>query len=643
MMHADTTAAEDGLAVYVTSHGFGHLNRTAAVLNRVPADVPVTIRSHRNLFDHWRERLRAAGGAEAVRLGRRGGQSARRQCRDRRPGDARAGGPRVMPRRWRGWTTRWTGCASRGSPPSSATRRPCPWWPRSAQGIPGFLMSNFTWADIYAPYARALGGRAIRLVAELRRPTARPRPCSGSSRPCGCRGSPHDRRRHGRQPRPRPPRRAAPALGLSKPRSWSIFYIGRYGQNDLDWSRLERFAASRASISSATTPRPAAALQPARRPVGRLARRRSDRLERRRRRQGRLRHGLRGDGQRHADDLSSATRVRRVSLARPRSTLGRRSADLLARLPRAGAGASAGTRACTSSPAASLPDRRRGADRRHLTAAPATQLARSAISDVRLSRSVACSCRPTGAGRIHWIDNGVRCPLAPGRSVRRPTQQSRYPMKLVIYPAVEPDRLLALQAAADGSEWVNAASRRRGGGRHARRRRFLGKITPGDAGAGRSPGLGAVVHGQPRTLHVPGAPGAPCVLTNVRGTLRRRDRRPGHGLRPLLRPQPAHLHAAAGRASLRAGRRRVGAGEHDAPGRESSTRWIGRRFFCPTRRWGSSAWAAIGCEIARRALAFGMSVRGVDRFPNGAGRRKESSRSSEWNGCPSCWPGAISP
>ncbi len=46
------------LAVYVTSHGFGHLNRTAAVLNQVPVDVPVTIRSHSNLFEHWRERLK---------------------------------------------------------------------------------------------------------------------------------------------------------------------------------------------------------------------------------------------------------------------------------------------------------------------------------------------------------------------------------------------------------------------------------------------------------------------------------------------------------------------------------------------------------------------------------------------------------
>src|SRR5689334_7791206 len=47
-----------GLAVSVTSHGFGHLNRTVAVLHRLPADRPLLIRCHPNLFDHWRERLR---------------------------------------------------------------------------------------------------------------------------------------------------------------------------------------------------------------------------------------------------------------------------------------------------------------------------------------------------------------------------------------------------------------------------------------------------------------------------------------------------------------------------------------------------------------------------------------------------------
>src|SRR5215213_10638350 len=53
-----------GLVVYVTSHGFGHLNRSVAVINRVPGEIPVTIRCHPNLFDHWRERLRRPAALE---------------------------------------------------------------------------------------------------------------------------------------------------------------------------------------------------------------------------------------------------------------------------------------------------------------------------------------------------------------------------------------------------------------------------------------------------------------------------------------------------------------------------------------------------------------------------------------------------
>ena len=46
-----------GLVVYVTSHGFGHLNRSVAVINKMPLCVPVTIRCDPNMFAHWHERL----------------------------------------------------------------------------------------------------------------------------------------------------------------------------------------------------------------------------------------------------------------------------------------------------------------------------------------------------------------------------------------------------------------------------------------------------------------------------------------------------------------------------------------------------------------------------------------------------------
>jgi hypothetical protein len=111
--------------------------------------------------------------------------------------------------------------------------------------VPGFLMSNFTWADIYAPYARAVGtARAKRLVAELR---ADYRQAVGTFRM-----EPAMRMswltpiinvgmvvKHGRD------RRAALCrlTGLDRRDKLVYLYLGRYGQSDLDWSRLKRFAA----------------------------------------------------------------------------------------------------------------------------------------------------------------------------------------------------------------------------------------------------------------------------------------------------------------------------------------------------------------------------------------------------------------
>ncbi len=52
--------------------------------------------------------------------------------------------------------------------------------------IPGFLLANFTWAEIYAPYARQVGTDAARAPFGRSRPrTSTPRPCSGPSRRCG--------------------------------------------------------------------------------------------------------------------------------------------------------------------------------------------------------------------------------------------------------------------------------------------------------------------------------------------------------------------------------------------------------------------------------------------------------------------------
>ena len=231
------------LAVYVTSHGFGHLNRTAAVLNRVPADVPITIRSNSNLFEHWRERLKRPAELEHY-VADTGAVNP--------PGDSAATDPVATLE----LAMRFHGAAMAGlddqvhrlrEQETAAVLCDAPATPLVAArraGVPGFLMSNFTWADIYAPYARAVGGEALRFVADLRacyrqatatfrvEPAMRMSGMSPVIEPgmVATQGRDRSSELHG-------------LFGLKKSDKLVYIYIGRYGQNDLDWSRLRRFAA----------------------------------------------------------------------------------------------------------------------------------------------------------------------------------------------------------------------------------------------------------------------------------------------------------------------------------------------------------------------------------------------------------------
>ena len=214
--HADerpACLARGGLAVYVTSHGFGHLNRTAAVLNRVPADVPITIKSNPNLFVHWRERLRrpaelqsfvsdvgavnppgdsaATDGAATIALAARVHAEALLRLDDEVQRLVEQENAAVL-------------CDAPALPLLAAKRA----------GIPGFLMANFTWADIYAPYARKAGGDAMEFVRRLREvyrsatATFRVAPALRMSWL-----SPVHDMRDGRQPGEGPPRRIAAIAG----------------------------------------------------------------------------------------------------------------------------------------------------------------------------------------------------------------------------------------------------------------------------------------------------------------------------------------------------------------------------------------------------------------------------------------------
>jgi phosphoglycerate dehydrogenase-like enzyme len=188
-------------------------------------------------------------------------------------------------------------------------------------------------------------------------------------------------------------------------------------------------------------------------------------------------------------------------------------------------------------------------------------------------------------------------------------------MKFVIYPAIEPDRLLALQAAADGSEWVNAASVAEAEKAMPGADAFVGKITP--SMLARSDRLVWVQAFTASLEHYifPELQEHHCLLTNVRGLFSDviADQVMGYvicfarNLHTYVRQQMEHRYEPVGGESARVSSM-TGPGTVNAMDRAT--------IFLPDAKMGIVGMGAIGCEIARRALAFGMSVRGVDRFPN---------------------------
>ncbi len=227
-----------GLAAFVTSHGFGHLNRAVAVLNQIPATIPIAIHTDPALFAHWRERLQ-----RPARLAPRPADFGAHNP----PGDSlTTDGPTTIARAIEAHRAalgrldddvaglRDAGygavlCDAPSSPLVAARRA----------GIPGFLLANFTWPDIYEEHARPLGREAIRLVADLRQEIAQATaifraepalPLTGMAPlvEVGMVVTPgRDRRAELRE-----------RLGLASTDRLVYFYIGRYGQDGLGWDRL---------------------------------------------------------------------------------------------------------------------------------------------------------------------------------------------------------------------------------------------------------------------------------------------------------------------------------------------------------------------------------------------------------------------
>src|SRR3954452_14998599 len=187
-------------------------------------------------------------------------------------------------------------------------------------------------------------------------------------------------------------------------------------------------------------------------------------------------------------------------------------------------------------------------------------------------------------------------------------------MKVVVHPAIESERLDVLRAEAPLAEWVNAADVTTAVAAMPGADAFLGKITPECLDrADRLRWVQAFTASLEHYLF-PELIAHPCTLTNMRGLFGDviADQVMGYilcfarNLHTYVRRQVEHRYEPVGGESARVSNA-TGPGTVNAMDRGT--------IYLPEATLGVVGFGGIGAEVARRALAFGMAVRGVDRFP----------------------------
>jgi phosphoglycerate dehydrogenase-like enzyme len=188
-------------------------------------------------------------------------------------------------------------------------------------------------------------------------------------------------------------------------------------------------------------------------------------------------------------------------------------------------------------------------------------------------------------------------------------------MKIVIYPAVEPDRFAALRAAAPAAEWVNADHPEKALAAMPGTDAFVGKITPELLARANSLKWVQSYTASLEHYMFPELVSHPCALTNARGLFGDviADQVFGYilcfarNLHTYIRRQVEHSYDPVGGESSRVNNW-LGPGTVNAMDRAT--------IYLPKTTLGIVGLGGIGSEVARRGLCFGMSVRAVDRRPD---------------------------
>jgi hypothetical protein len=230
------------IVYYVTSHGFGHLNRAAAVVDAMPSHVSILVKTHRDLFARWRESARRPGELlEGVF-----------DCGTvHPPGESSLVDPVATLAEYE---RVHAAAVERLDDEVEFLRRnsisavvsdiaPLPLRIAREAGIPGIVVANFTWSDIFGKYVsgsssayrevlRQMFHEYSQAVLHLRAQPAIESHVTDSVCDVGL------VTRRGRNRRSELVRE----LGLPRGSRLVYMYIGRYGQNDMAWGNLARLA-----------------------------------------------------------------------------------------------------------------------------------------------------------------------------------------------------------------------------------------------------------------------------------------------------------------------------------------------------------------------------------------------------------------